>query len=231
MLPSGMIGLIISAATAATPLAACYVANKDDVVVERLQLQLPHGHKLQAVSVSHHGDGPLGFDASQVFIYTSSCQIAYAQRFDGAMETRFDDVRLGDQPILVLTSYQLGGSGCGYSHTILSYGDHRWRDDAIEPLGPMRLDHDNMDGFYVGDLHDGHGPGLIMWEATDGVGAHYDPYHYKITTYRWSAGRFSGPTIRDTAKAYSPDPDMVAKQVGLRVRDMTRQHRFTGGGC
>jgi hypothetical protein len=89
------------------------------------------------------------------------------------------------------------------------------------------LTHGNMDGIFVGNLGQGRGPGLVMWNAQwkDGE-AHYTPHQYEVVSYRWRNGRFVGPDVKTTKRKYDPDPDAVARRLGFSFRDMTQKKRF-----
>ncbi len=219
-----MLELFLAAATsvaltAAAP-ALCLPADPAEVVTEHRVLDRDEGQPLQVYAVSHRGeDGPFGYDSSRVVIYDAACGVRHLQVFDGAVETHFRSAKLGDQSVLVATVMYPGGSGVGYEQVILGYDTF-----SVYALAPERLRYSNMDGFYLGDLGGGRGDGLILWMAI-WDGAHYDPHRYTVTTYRWRDGHFSGPEVRTTHKRYDPDPDTVAKALGLPA-DQTDMDRF-----
>jgi hypothetical protein len=68
----------------------------------------------------------------------------------------------------------------------------------------------------------------MVWSA-QWDDAHYSPHRYDIVAYRWRDGRFVGPKVRTTKRKYDPAPNVVARRLGFRFRDMTQQERF--GGC
>lgn len=206
-----------------SPAASCPIAGPREQVVERKELHLRSGD-LEAVSTSIPGNGPLGFAASRVVIYGPGCRVVFKHRFPDTIQTRFSESRLGDLPVLILTTFEPGGSGCGYGHTILGYDGSR-----VRVLNRMQLGHSNMDGFYVGDLGGRRGPGLAFWIAIWGDGSHYDPHPYRVTIYQWRHGQFSSPSVRITNQRYDPSPDEVVKRLGFTFRDQTGQERF--GGC
>src|SRR5215469_2087784 len=144
------------AVAGAVPAEKCLAADPAEVVVERASLDGGAKGPFEAVSVSRRGDSLFGMVSSRVVVYAPDCSTAFEQQFDDTVETRMDKVVLGDQPALVLTAYEPGGSGCGYAHLILAYGKDRGLvGGPVYALAPMQLIHSNMDGFYVGPLGSG----------------------------------------------------------------------------
>jgi hypothetical protein len=223
MLPL-LLGLTLAAASAP---ASCSAVDPSEQFIERKTLHGRHDNFV-AVSSARRGDGFLGFVSSQVTIYGANCAIVFDQRFSDTVQTRFTNTKLGKQPILILTTFEPGGSGCGYEQIILAYGTTA---DAggVRVVSPMRLTHSNMDGVYVGNLGHGKGPGLVLWTALWEGGTHYQPHRYSVTIYRWRGGKFTGPSVKVTKRKLSPSPDDVAERLGFPFRDQTAQGRF--GGC
>ncbi|MEJ2817957.1 hypothetical protein [Caulobacter sp. CCG-8] len=216
-----MFALLLAAAlTVSTPTASCLPVDPADLVVERQVLKRGTAGPLEAYSVSRRGEGPLGYESSRVVIYAADCRILYEQVFDGALETHFTPIKLGDQSLVMSTTMSPGGSSIGFEHVLLGY-DH----DGVFALAPRRLTHSNMDGFHVGDLGRGRGLGLALWTAIWGDEAHYDPHRYRVRIYRWRGDHFSGPETWTTRKRYDPDPLAVAKALGLPV-DQSDPERF-----
>lgn len=214
-----MLHLLLAAVLAVSDPKSCLPPDPADVVVERVVLDRKAG-PLEAYSVSRKGEnGQLGYDSARVVVYAADCQVMHQQLFDGAMEAHFTLTRLGDLPILVATAMTAGGSGDGFQEVVLAYDD-----DGVFALAPARLQHSNMDGFHVGDLGGGRGPGLMTWSA-EWDGAHYEPHRYRVTTWRWRDDRFVGPEAWTTRKRYDPDPEAVAKALGL-PEDQTQKSRF-----
>ena len=70
------------------------------------------------------------------------------------------------------------------------------------------------------DLSGRRGPGLALWEALWGDESHYAAHRYKVVTYQWKDGRFVGPTVTTTTRAFDPAPDDVARRLGFAFRDL-----------
>jgi hypothetical protein len=215
-----MLQFFFAAAMATAVPSSCLPADPADVVVERQVLDRGASGPLEAYSVSRKGDGPLGYESSRVVIYAADCRVLYQQVFANTIETRLMRAKLGDQPVLVSTTMTPGGSGDGFEHVVLSYDA-----DGVFALAPLRLSHSNMDGFHLGDLGRGRGPGLMIWSALWEDAAHYEPHRYRVTVYRWRGDRFIGPETWTTKKRYDPDPPAVARRLGL-PDDQTQANRF-----
>jgi hypothetical protein len=202
-------------------------------VIERRALATER-HSFEAVSVSNaKGQGAQALGSTdapvaRIVVFGADCAKVLERRYDLTTQARFTVGRLGRQPFLFVTTFRLGGSGCGYDHLILAYGGDVYPADGVEPLAPMPLGHSNLDGVFVGDLGHGLGPGLVAWNA-EGDGSHYAPQSYQIITYRWWDGRFVGPTIKFTRHKYKPSPEAVAKILAFGFDDMTEPARF--GEC
>jgi hypothetical protein len=215
-----MLELFLAAALIVAEPAACLPVDPADVVVEHRVLDRDGQQPLQVYAVSHRGeDGPFGYVSSRLVIYGADCSVRHLQMFDGAVETHFKAAKLGERSVLVVTTMYPGGSGVGYEQVILGYDAF-----SVYALAPERLRYSNMDGFYLGDLGGGRGDGLILWTAI-WDGAHYDPHRYTVTTYRWRKDHFAGPKVWTTLKHYDPDPETVAKGLGL-PSDQTDMDRF-----
>jgi hypothetical protein len=218
--------LAFAAALIASPPPACRLnLAPGETVTERRSLKTRDGY-LEAVSASNPDPDTY---SSRALVMGPDCQIAFEQRFDGATQTRFNEGLLGKQPFLFVTAYSPGGSGCGYQHLILAFDGERRAMDGVEPLAPMSLWHNNMDGVFVGDLGHGQGPGLVTWSADWNGDAHYAAHRYRVVSYRWRDGRFIGPKIWWTKHKHLPDPQAVAHSLGFAFGDMTQQERF--GEC
>lgn len=213
-------------ALAASPPSACKLdLAPGETVTERRGLKARDGD-LEAVSVSNPDPDNR---SSRALVIAPDCKVVFEQRFDDATQTRFSEGLLGKQPFLFVTAYSPGGSGCGYEHLILAFGGERYARDGVQPLAPMSLWHNNMDGVFVGDLGKGRGPGLVTWSADWNGDAHYAAHRYQVVSYRWRDSRFVGPKVWWTKHKHLPDPQAVARSLGLSVDDMTRQERF--GEC
>jgi len=217
-----MLSMILGLALVAASPAACLKPDKADVLVERRLLEVGEGRRLEAFAVSRRGDGMLGYESSRLEVFDEACRRLHLQVFDASTETRLATGRLGDLPILVATALRPGGSGCGYEQVVLGF------EDSLFALAPRRLDHSNMDGFFIGDLDGGRGPGLMLWEAiwADGE-SHYAPHAYRLTRYRWADHGFVGPETVITTERHAGSPDEVAKALGLPFADQTDPKRFT----
>ena len=225
-----MIGLVIAITVASSAQVSCLKADSADVVVDRQTLDVKGGKSLEAVSVSHRGNGPEGFSSSSVIVYSANCDVVFQQRYGDTIETRFTLSHLAEQPVLVATAFEPGGSGCGLEDVVIAYGGQLSDDnpDAVLPLSPMGFGHDNMGGFFAGDLGLGRGPGLALWEAIWDDGNHYDPHRYRVTIYRWRNNHLVGPEVTTTKEKYAPSPNEVAKVLGLPA-DPAPVQRFTDG--
>jgi len=228
---SALVGALALATVSEPAVAAvrCGGPSSNQVEVQREQVAAK-AKELEVVSTSTHGDGMFGFAAAQLAIYGPDCRILFQKSFGVSTEVRFETRRLGTVPVLVVTALQPGGSGDNFEHLVLAY------DDGIRPLAPMDLQHSNMGGFFIGELGRGRGPGLVLWDAIWEDGAHYSPHRYRVTTYRWRAesvansrwrpGAFLGPSEVMTKQRLDPDPDAVARALGLGFRDLTKPRRF-----
>lgn len=223
-----MLPLLFAAALGASPPAECTLdLAPGETLIERRSLKARDG-TLEAASVREPDEPDAGTPSARAMVLRSDCKVMFEQRF-AATQVRFSEGRLRRQPFLFVTTLKPGGSGCGYDHLILAYGGEMSAEDGVQPLAPMSLGHDNMDGIFVGDLGRGRGPGLVVWSAQSGDSWHYAPHQYQIVSYRWRNGRFVGPKVRTTRRKYDPAPNAVASHLGFHFRDMTQQERF--GGC
>lgn len=219
-----MLAFALAAALATSPTAAapaeCLRPDPAETMVDQQVLDRGKAPALQAYAVSRRdAESPWGYGASRVVIYGADCAVVYAQRFDDGLETHFASAKLGGRPILEITTLIPGGSGFGLEQVLLGYDE-----DGVFHLAPQRLRYGNMDGFHLGDLGEGRGEGLMLWEA-HWDGAHYDPHRYTVTTWRWRKDHFVGPEVWTTRKHYDPDPETVAKALGLPA-DQTEIQRF-----
>lgn len=221
-----MLLLFFAVAVATSPTTGCKLdLNDGETVVERRTLKVRNG-TLEAVAVST-SDAWKGDPVSRMMVLGQDCNPVFNQRFADATKVLFSEQHLGEQPILFVTAFSPGGSGAGFDHTLLAYGGEMFAEEGVRPLAPMSLNQGNMGGIFVGDLGRGRGPGLVMWNALwKGQEAHYEPHQYEIVSYRWRNGRFVGPNVRTTKRKYAPDPDDVARRLGLGFKDMTQQSRF-----
>jgi hypothetical protein len=225
-----MISLLFAAALSASSNGGCDLGlARGEAIVERRVLRGPNG-ALQAVALSRSDENDDALD-SRMLIIGSNCRVMFSQRFVDAKRVLFTEGRLGVQPILFVTGFTPGGSGCGYQHTILAYGGEIFPEDGVQPIAPMLLTRSNMDGIFVGDLGRGRGPGLVVWSAQwNSRESHYEPHHYEIVSYLWRNGRFIGPNVRTTRRKYDPDyPNAVVKNLGFTFRDLTPRSLL--GGC
>lgn len=221
-----MVSLLFALGVAGMPNTGCKLNLEDgDTVVERRTLNVRNG-TLEAVAVSK-SDAWKGDPVSKVLVLGRNCEPVFSQRFEDATKVLFSEQLLGKQPILFVTAFVPGGSGAGFDHTLLAYGGEMFAEDGVLSLAPMSLNQGNMDGIFVGDLGRGRGPGLVMWNALWKSGeAHYQAHQYEIVSYRWRNARFVGPNVRTTKRKFDPDPDDVARRLGLGLKDMTQQSRF-----
>src|ERR1700722_17777410 len=81
MVASVMIGLVIAITVASSAQVSCLKADSADVVVDRQTLDVKGGKSLEAVSVSHRGNGPEGFSSSSVIVYSANCDVVFQQRY------------------------------------------------------------------------------------------------------------------------------------------------------
>jgi hypothetical protein len=224
-----MIPLVLAAALSANAATGCKPSlERGERVIERRVLKVRDG-TLEAVAVAQP-DAKHMWPGSRMMVLGSDCKAIFSQRFQDAARVMFTKERLGDQPLLFVTAFKAGGSGCGYDHALLLYGGQMFAEDGVQPLAPMLLTHSNMDGIFVGDLGRTRGPGLVMWSAQwKGLESHYEPHQYELVTYRWRNGRFVGPSARTSKRKYDPgDVNAVARHLGLMFNDMTRKERFWG---
>ncbi|MEO5773340.1 MAG: hypothetical protein ABIQ32_04385 [Sphingomicrobium sp.] len=221
-----MLSLLFAVAVSASPTTPCRLnLEKGETLIERRTLKVRDG-TLEAVAVSK-SDEKYGDPESRLVVLGLGCNVIFSQRFDDATKVLFSEKRLGEQPILFVTAFRPGGSGAGFDHALLAYGGEMFPQDGVQPLAPMSLKQGNMDGIFVGDLGRGRGPGLVTWNAQWlGQEAHYEPHQYEIVSYAWRNGRFVGPNIRTTKRKYNPEPNDVARRLGLGFKDMTQQSRF-----
>ena len=221
-----MLSLLFAVAVAASPSTACKLNLKQgETVIERRVLKLRDG-TLEGVAISK-SDERYDDPVSRILVLGSDCEVMFSQRFEDATKVLFSEERLGEQPVLFVTAFRPGGSGAGFNHLLLAYGGEMFAEDGVQSLAPVSLNQGNMDGIFVGDLGRGRGPGLVLWNAQwSGEEAHYEPHHYEIVSYRWRNGRFVGPNVRTTKIKYNPDPNEVARRLGLGFKDMTQQSRF-----
>ena len=217
--------VFIAALAASQPSVCAPALAAGETVMERRALSASGG-ALEAVSV---GDPNADPPWTRVIVFGGRCQVNFERRFGWMTQARFSEGMLDRQPFLFVTTFGPGGSACHYDHLILAYGGRMDADDGVLPLAPMPLAHDNMDGLFVGNLGRGRGYGLVTWSALWNGDGHYSPHPYEIVTYRWRDGRFVGPTLRRTARKYTPVPDSAAARLNLGFRDLTQQERF--GGC
>src|SRR5258707_5182066 len=107
-----MLGLLMTAALAASPAGSGLIADGTEVVAARQTLDLGKGHHLEAIALSRKGDGPSGFVSSRAVVYSANCHVAFAQEFEGSPSTRFSTTVLGKERLLVLTTFYPEGSVC-----------------------------------------------------------------------------------------------------------------------
>jgi len=224
-----MLPFVLAAAVAAPAPHSCYHPGPKDQVVARELLDAGDDEHFEAVAIAHKGDGPLGFSYSRAVVYTPQCGVAFQQDFPEAPRSLFSRISLGGKDMLLLTAFYPGGSGCGYRHLILKYGDD-YPGGSVLPLAPMDLGHSNMGGFFAGDLGGGQGSGVAVWTPIwDDGESHYAAHRYQVITYRWTDDRLTGPTVTTSDAKVEAAPDAAAKALGLPYRDQTGQERF--GGC
>jgi hypothetical protein len=221
-----MLPLLLAFAVSASPIKGCKLnLERGEAVIERRILKVRNGN-FEALAVSK-SDEKYGDPMSRMLVLQSDCKLVFSQGFDDATKVLFSEQKLGTQPFLFITAFSPGGSGAGFSHTLLGYGGQMFAEDGVQPLAPMSLNQGNMDGIFVGDLGRRRGPGLVMWNAQwNGQEAHYGRHRYEIVSYRWRNGRFVGPEVITTKRKYNPDPEDVARRLGLGFKDMTQQSRF-----
>jgi hypothetical protein len=204
-----MIGTFVAAA--ALSATSCPGLAVDDKLVQQMSL-VGTGRTLTASTYTHPGLGPFDIAATRLLVHSSKCELLFQQEFEGTTEINLTTITLGKTPMLVATMLSPGGSGCGLYHILLAY------DGYPRIFAPTDLSHDNMGGFFVGDLGRGRGPGLVLFDALWGSGSHYDPHPYRVWTYRWKDQRFVGPVVLET-KPMTPDPKQVAKALGYPFSD------------
>jgi hypothetical protein len=215
-----MLELFLAAALAAAP-AVCLPFDPAELVVDRQALGDGGRETLQVYAVSRRGEESLfGYVSSRVVVYGPDCGVRYQQMFDGAVETHFLPVKLGERSVLLATTMFPGGSGVGYVQTILGYDSF-----SVYTLAPERLRYSNLDGFHLGDLGDGRGEALMVWEANGDGAGHYGAQSYTVKTYRWRKDHFTGPKVWTTRRQYDPEPAEVARALGLPP-DQTDPARF-----
>ncbi len=221
-----MLPILAAAAIAISAPNSCPPVDPADQITDQRKL---NGSDLEAITASHPGDGPHGFVSSRVTVFRPDCSVAFDQQFEDQGEAALDLVDLAGQPLLVVTTFQLGGSACGVEHLILGYGGRLMRNDQdVRVLAPMRLHHSESGGFYVGDLGKARGPGLAIWNALSEGEAHSASHRYRMTIYRWIDGRFAGPTLLTTQRKVGGGGN-VPKMLGYSLRDQSDLDRF--GGC
>jgi len=221
-----MLSVLIAATVAASAPHSCPPIDPADEVTDQRKLS---GTDLEAMTTSHPGDGPFGYVSSRVTVFRPDCIVAFDQQFTDQEQARLDLADLAAQPLLIVTTFQLGGSACGVEHLVLGYRGKFIRGaQDLRVLAPMRLRHSESGGFYVGDLGKGRGPGLAIWDALSEGEAHLVPHRYQMIIYRWINGRFSGPTVLTTRRKVG-DGDDPPQMLGYSLRDQSDLERF--GGC
>jgi hypothetical protein len=221
-----MLPLVLAAAVAISAPHSCPPVDPADEITDQRKLE---GTDLQAMTTSHPGDGPHGYVSSRVTVFRADCTVAFDQQFEDQGEAALDLVDLAGQPLLIVTTFELGGSACGVEHLVLGYRGKLIRGARdVRVLAPMRLHHSESGGFYVGDLGKGRGPGLAMWDPLAEGEGHSAPHRYRMTIYRWVNEGFSGPAVLTTRRPVAGDDDVPA-MLGYSLRDQSDLDRF--GGC
>jgi hypothetical protein len=230
-------GLILATAAEARPAPpppseagplGCYRHARGEVPLQhgRIDITLPgdsEPYQVSAVAVkSRRHAGMFGVSQTELRVWRSDCIPVLRRTFPQASLLRFEEARLGDQPLLHVVARYPGGSGELFRHHLIVL------DPLSDPqeLAPRDLAHTNMGGFFVGDLGEGRGPGIAIWDAEWNEGAHYDPHPARMFIYRWSDRGFHGPERLDTAEPVAAEPDAAPLALGLRFRDSSRPEAF-----
>lgn len=206
----------------------CYRHVRGEVALQhgRVVIRSPGESETYQVSAvatkSRRFAGMFGVSQTELRVWRSDCVPVLRRSFAQASLLRFEEARLGDQPLLHIVARYPGGSGERFRHHLLVL------DPSSDPqeLAPGDLSHSNMGGFFVGDLGDGRGPGVATWDAQWNEGAHYDPHPARMILYRWNDRGFAGPERLDTAGPVAPEPDAAPIALRLSFRDSSRPDAF-----
>jgi hypothetical protein len=230
-------GFLLAAAAGAQPAPpapsetgplGCYRHARGEVPLQhgRIVIMLPgdsEPYQISAIATkSRRHAGMFGVSQTELRVWRSDCIPVLRRTFPQASLLRFEETRLGDQPLLHVVARYPGGSGELFRHHLIILDPLT---DSQE-LAPRDLAHTNMGGFFVGDLGEGRGPGIALWDAEWNEGAHYDPHPARMFIYRWNDHGFVGPEQLDTAGPVAAEPDAAPRAFGLGFRDSSGPDAF-----
>ncbi len=222
--PSAAVGVVLAAALCAPGpghAGVCVPEDSGHVVLSRGEVSWPgRGVPLRVVVRGDlDGRNPEVVRAVTVTFLDDElerrdCRVLLEVAVPGMDSARARPGLLGAQPVIHLITERHGGSGDHFAHRLFAVDAAGFRAIPSPPL-----EQSNMDGFFVGELGGGRGPGAALWSADRET--HYALPRDTVPYYRWRDGRLEPAGRVDSRRWIAPDPDTAARAMGLPFRDQT----------
>ena len=132
---------------------------------------------------------------------------------------RFRALHIGGMPdpVVLATMASPGASDTEFETQLFAAEGGRFRRLLPHPVTSLL-----EGGVFVGDLGNGIGPGVAVWNmAWRSDEVHADPHRYTLRRWRWIGNGFAAMPVRTTRDRYG-EPAAALGELGVDYRDMTQ---------